>query len=205
MKDGMSGFSERIRCRLALLLVLLLVSVTAWAAAPQAYMKFEVTIDPSVRTEAADGRVLLLLSRTDRFDPGPTGTPVFGLNVDGLKPGVKAIVDEKAVGHPVRSLRDIPPGEYFVQAWLNVYTTFRRGDGKVVKLHQDQGEGQNWRRSPGNLFSDPLKIRIGGPASEPPPLVLKNVVPPISPYQDFVIVAAKRPLDPQAILPANRW
>ena len=184
MKDGMSGFSERIRCRLALLLVLLLVSVTAWAAAPQAYMKFEVTIDPSVRTEAADGRVLLLLSRTDRFDPGPTGTPVFGLNVDGLKPGVKAIVDEKAVGHPVRSLRDIPPGEYFVQAWLNVYTTFRRGDGKVVKLHQDQGEGQNWRRSPGNLYSEPKKVTFEKAKGATVPVVLNKVVPPIPPYED---------------------
>jgi hypothetical protein len=184
MKDGMSGYSERIRCGLALLLVLVLVPVSAGTAASQAYTKFEVTIDPSVRAEAADGRILLLLSRTERSDPGPTGTPVFGLNVDGLKPGVKAIVDEKALGHPVRSLREIPPGEYFVQAWLNVYTTFKRSDGKVVKLHQDRGEGQNWRRSPGNLYSEPKKVTFEKSKAATVPVVLNKVVPPIPPYKD---------------------
>jgi hypothetical protein len=153
-------------------------------AAPQASTKFEVTIDPAARTEPADGRVLLLVSKTENFRPGPTGTPVFGVTVDGLKPGAKAVVDEKALGHPVRSLRDIPPGEYFVQAWLNVYTTFKRSDGKVVKLHNDQGEGQSWRRSPGNLYSEPVKVTFEKSQAATVPLVLTKVVPPIAPYQD---------------------
>jgi len=170
------------------LFILVLAAVSAWAAAaPQDYTRFEVSIDPAVRADAADGRILLLISRTDKFNPGPTGTPVFGMNVDGLKPGAKVVVDEKAFGHPVRSLRDVPPGEYFVQAWLNVYTTFKRKDGKVVKLHQDQGEGQNWRRSPGNLYSEPVKVAFGpgaGGKGAAVPLVLNKVVPPIAPYAD---------------------
>ena len=177
----------RMRRDLASILLLLFVFVAAAAlsAVPQGYTTFEVTIDPAVRAEAADGRILVLLSRTDKFSPGPTGTPVFGLNVDGLKPGAKAVVDETALGHPVRSLHDIPPGDYYVQAWLNVYTTFKRSDGKVVKLHQDQGEGQNWRRSPGNLFSEPVRIKIeAAKGAAAVPLVLNKVVPPIPPYQD---------------------
>jgi len=177
----------RMRRDLASILLLLFVFVAAAAlsAVPQGYTTFEVTIDPAVRAEAADGRILVLLSRTDKFSPGPTGTPVFGLNVDGLKPGAKAVVDETALGHPVRSLHDIPPGDYYVQAWLNVYTTFKRSDGKVVKLHQDQGEGQNWRRSPGNLFSEPVRIKLeAAKGAAAVPLVLNKVVPPIPPYQD---------------------
>ena len=177
----------RMRRDLASILLLLFVFVAAAAlsAVPQGYTTFEVTIDPAVRAEAADGRILVLLSRTDKFSPGPTGTPVFGLNVDGLKPGAKAVVDETALGHPVRSLHDIPPGDYYVQAWLNVYTTVKRGDGKVVKLHQDQGEGQNWRRSPGNLFSEPVRIKLeAAKGAAAVPLVLNKVVPPIPPYQD---------------------
>lgn len=146
--------------------------------------RFEVSFDPAVRAEPADGRVLLLVSKTEKFSPGPTGTPVFGLNVDGLAPGAKVLVDGTAFGHPVRSLRDIPPGDYFVQAWLNVYTTFERSDGKVVKLHQDQGEGQNWRRSPGNLYSEPLKVTFDARKSATVPLVLNRAVPPIAPYED---------------------
>lgn len=175
----------RIWQNIAPLLLLAFVAAAAWSAAPQHSVEFDVMIDPAVRAEAADGRILILLSRTDKFSPGPTGTPVFGLNVDGLKPGAKAVVDEKALGHPVRSLRDIPPGDYYVQAWLNVYTTFKRSDGKRIKLHQDQGEGQNWRRSPGNLYSEPVRIKLeAGKRAAAVPLVLNKVVPPIPPYQD---------------------
>jgi enterochelin esterase-like enzyme len=151
---------------------------------PDAAVRLAVSIDPAVEAEPVSGRILLLLSRSERFAPGINGTPIFGMNVDDLRPGTAVILDDRAFGYPVRRLSDIPGGSYFVQAWLNRYTTFKRSDGKIVKLHMDQGEGQNWRRSPGNLFSDPVKIQIGGPASVPPTLVLKNVVPSIPPYQE---------------------
>jgi enterochelin esterase-like enzyme len=152
------------------------------AAAPT---RFAVSIDPAVRTEPASGRILFLLSRTEKFNLGMNGTPVFGKNVDELKPGARAYIDGTAFGYPVRNLRDIPEGEYFVQAWLNVYTTFKRSDGKVIKLHMDQGEGQNWRRSPGNLFSDSIKVKISAAGSdEPASIMLNHIVPPIPPYQD---------------------
>ena len=153
-------------------------------APPAGPVRFAVSVDRAVRAEPVSGRLLLLLSRTERFLPGINGTPVFGLNVDDLRPGASVILDDRAFGYPVRRLSDIPEGEYFVQAWFNVYTTFKRADGKTVQLHMDQGEGQNWRGSPGNLFSDPVKVRLGGAAPEPPPLILKNVVPPIPAYRD---------------------
>jgi len=161
-----------------------LVFGPAYSPGASGWTKFEVTIDPAVRSEAASGRIILCLSRTAKFNPGPNGTPVFGLNVDGLLPGAKAVIGEKAFGYPVRSLRDIPRGEYYVQAWLNVYTTFKRSDGKVVKLHHDQGEGQNWRRSPGNLFSEPVKVNIEPGKDATIPIVLSQVVPPAKPYED---------------------
>lgn len=178
---------RRLAAIVPVLSAIVLLSLTAACGSagrlPRA-ATFEVTIDPAVRSEAASGRLLLLLSSTDTFRPGPIGTPVFGTNVKGLKPGAKSIIDEKAFGHPVRSLRDIPPGDYFVQAWLNVYTTFRRRDGKVVELHQDQGEGQNWRRSPGNLYSAPMKVTIGNGRGAAVPIVMNKVVPPLPAYPD---------------------
>jgi enterochelin esterase-like enzyme len=157
-------------------------SASGPAAGP---IRFAVSIDPAVRTEPASGRILFLLSRSEKFNPGMNGTPVFGKNINDLKPGDRIYIDETAFGYPIRSLHDIPEGEYFVQAWLNVYTTFKRSDGKTIKLHMDQGEGQNWRRSPGNLFSSPVKVKIAAAGSaEPAPIVLNRVVPPIPPYQD---------------------
>ena len=53
-----------------------------------------------------------------------------------------------------------PPGTYSVQALLHRYETFRRGDGHVVKLPMDRGEGQQWNRAPGNLYSTAREIAI---------------------------------------------
>ena len=183
MKNSPARFKAR-SLKFLILVILLLAAGWARSEEPLGSTKFEITIDPSVRSEAASGRVLLLLSRTEKFNPGPNGTPVFGLTADDKAPGAKIIMDETAFGYPVRSLRDIPPGDYFAQAWLNIYTTFKRSDGKVVKLHQDQGEGQNWRRSPGNLFSDPVKVKIEAGRGAAVLLSLNKVVPPIQPYAD---------------------
>ena len=72
----------------------------------------------------------------------------FGVTVDGWKPGDATVVDDTAFGYPIRSLRDVPEGDYYVQALLNRYETFHRSDGTTVKLHMDQGEGQHWNISP---------------------------------------------------------
>ena len=47
-----------------------------------------------------------------------------------------------------------------MQPFVNVYTRFPRADGKTVWLHNDQWEGQNWKRSPGNLLGDPVKVAV---------------------------------------------
>jgi Putative esterase len=82
-------------------------------------------------------------------------------------------------GHPVKRLRDIPAGEYWVQPFVNVYTKFARADGKTIWAHMDQWEGQNWRRSPGNLYGEPVKISFDPTSTRPITLVADKVIPPI--------------------------
>jgi hypothetical protein len=115
---------------------------------------------------------------------GATGAPLFGLNVENLKPGAAVEIDGKVFGHPVASLDEIPPGEYLVQGFVNVYTKFARADGHTVWLHMDQWEGQNWRRSPGNMFSTPRKVRIDPKAGGVIDLVCDQVIPPIPAQAD---------------------
>jgi len=67
----------------------------------------------------------------------------FGVDVDGMAPGQEIVIDETAFGFPVRSIKDVPPGEYYVQALINRYETFNLKSGKTVKLPPDQGEGQH--------------------------------------------------------------
>ena len=110
--------------------------------------------------------------------------PMFGVDVDGLKPGQPAVIDASTRGWPVESLRDIPAGEYFVQATFNVYTTVTRADGHTIKVHLDQGEGQDYRRSPGNLVSSVEKVRIDSSKGGVVKIAFAKKNPPIEPPKD---------------------
>jgi len=144
---------------------------------------FSVTFPKEVSALPLDGRLLLVLSDDpsdeprNQIDDSPRSQMVFGLTVDGWQPGQPAVVDASAWGYPIRSLKDVPAGEYTVQAVLNKYETFHRADGKTIKLHMDQGEGQLWHSSPGNLISKPMKVTVkaGGAIS----VSLTEVIPPI--------------------------
>jgi hypothetical protein len=150
---------------------------------------FAVSFPASQSAKPLDGRMLLLLSTDDSAEPrmqindSPGSQMVFGLTVDGLKPGQAAVVDSTAMGYPIRSLRDVPAGDYTVQAVLNVYETFHRADGKTIKLAPDRGEGQHWYIAPGNLYSTPKKIHVG-PGGAAIAVDLDKVIPPIAPVVD---------------------
>ena len=148
---------------LVALLVGLLVSALSHAAGPS----FSVSFPKSRSEKPLDGRIFLLLSNDPSAEPrmqiddSVRTQMMFGMDVDGMKPGQTVVVDDSANGYPVRSLRDVPAGEYYVQAVLHRYETFHRSDGHTVKLPMDRGEGQHWNIAPGNLYSTPRKITLG--------------------------------------------
>jgi hypothetical protein len=78
----------------------------------------------------------------------------------------------------------MPAGDYYVQAVLNVYTTFRRADGHTVEAHMDQWEGQQWNRSPGNLLSDVERVHIDPASGETLRITLSRKIPPIPAPED---------------------
>ena len=47
-----------------------------------------------------------------------------------------------------------------MQALVNVYTEFHRADGHTIWAHMDQWEGQQFNKSPGNLYSEVHKIHL---------------------------------------------
>jgi hypothetical protein len=147
--------------------------------------RFEISFASSAHAAPITGRVYVALSRTSTAERGPiaqageTGAPLYGVNIENLAAGKATVIDAGTFGHPVQSLRDIPAGEYWVQPFVNVYTRFARADGKTIWAHMDQWEGQNWRRSPGNLFGEPVKITFNPKSSAPIKLVADKVIPPI--------------------------
>ena len=147
--------------------------------------RFEISFTPAAHAAPITGRVYVAISRTNDgprtpiMQTGETGTPLFGVNIDNVAAGKAVVIDASTFGHPVRSLTGIPAGEYWVQPFVNVYTKFARADGHTVWLHNDQWEGQNWKRSPGNIFGDPVKISFDPKSSTPIRLVADKVIPPI--------------------------
>ena len=150
--------------------------------------KFEISFPRDRSAQPLDGRLLLLLSADPSEEPrmqiniSPNTQMVFGIDVDGLATDKVAVVDENAFGYPIRSLRDVKPGEYYVQAVLHRYETFHRSDGHTLKLPMDRGEGQHWNIAPGNLYSKPQKITLGPDTSLS--IVLDQEIPPIPPPAD---------------------
>src|ERR1035438_895079 len=156
-----------------------------WVAAGSA-QTITVRFPASRSATPLDGRLLLLLSNDPgeeprmQIDDTPKSQMVFGVTVEGWKPGALLTIGDNAQGYPRASLKDVPPGEYTVQAVLNIYETFHRSDGKTVKLAPDRGEGQHWNLAPGNLLSKPRLVHIG-PAAPPIAVLLEDVIPPINP------------------------
>jgi hypothetical protein len=152
-----------------------------------------IGLPASSSAKPLDGRLLVLLSndtgpdsKTEprmQIDDTPRSQQVFGFTVDGLKPGELITLPTDAAGYPYASLAAMPPGDYTVQAVLNVYQTFHLATGKTVKLAPDMGEGQHWNVKPGNLYSTPQKVHIG-PGAQAITVSLVNTIPPIPPIAD---------------------
>jgi hypothetical protein len=147
--------------------------------------RFAVTFPAEKSAVPLDGRLLVMLSTDSTAEPrfqiadGPQTQLVFGLDVDRWAPGRPMTVDARAFGYPLRSLEALPPGRYWAQALLNRYETFTRNDGHAVKLPPDKGEGQQWNRKPGNLYSTPRWVTVGTATSTPVALVLDREIPPV--------------------------
>jgi hypothetical protein len=172
------------------LVTVVLFPTTANLKAPElANVRFEISYPESASKDALDGRLLLLISTNNESEPrlqiseDLTTQQVFGIDVDAWKAGETKTVDQNAFGYPVRSLADVKPGEYWVQALLHRYETFKRADGHTVKLPMDRGEGQQWSRAPGNLYSTPKQIRIDA-NTQSIPITLDKIIGPIEPPKD---------------------
>jgi hypothetical protein len=160
----------------------------ARAQARGATLRFAVTFPRERSAAPIDGRLLLLISADTGAEPrfqvsdGPNTQLVFGVDVDGWRPGEERLVDARAFGYPLRSLSELPRGTYRVQALVNRYETFRRSDGHTVKLPPDRGEGQQWARKPGNLYSRPREVALDPSRAEVVRIALDQEVPPV---EDF--------------------
>lgn len=151
---------------------------------------FEVTLPAELSKQPLDGRLLIMLSKNPAGEPrfqisdGQETQQIFGMDVDGWKPGTTVRLNANAFGYPVESIQKIKSGTYTVQALLHIYETFKRKDGHQVKLPMDRGEGQHWNIAPGNIYSQPVAVNFKNDASFKINIKINKVIPPIKEPED---------------------
>ena len=181
MKSTMISIS---RSRAVVYLACAALAATSPAAA-QAGARFQVSFPAAVHAKPITGRVFVFIAQDSapepRFQGGALGAngPVFGVDVDQLAPGASARIDAATPGFSIASLRNIPEGDYYVQAVLNVYTQMHRADGHTIWVHADQWEGQQFAESPGNLVSKVRRVHLAPRGSGAIRLTLSDVMPPV--------------------------
>lgn len=152
----------------------------------------EISLDIKTdnQTTAQDGRLLLIFANNNDTEPrfqingGLQTQVIFGMNVNNHSPGEKIQFNNQALGFPIEKISELKEGDYFVQAVFHVYETFELSTGHTVKLPMDNGEGQQWNRSPGNLYSIPTKVQVTKNGIEDMTIVLDQVIPKIEEPKD---------------------
>ena len=151
---------------------------------------FSVQLSDQAVTEAHDGRVILIITPDGETEPrfqvkqSYDAPQIFGVNVDGLAPGESVEIAPGILGFPARDMKDVPAGDYYVQAVLHKYDMFNLSNGKTVKLPAARGAGQNWRLEPGNVISAPQKVTFDPQGANEISITLDNVLPEIAEPED---------------------
>ncbi len=153
-------------------------------------LQFKLSFPSSIHTEAVTGRVFVVITKSGLEEPRlqagswMNSVPFFGKDIDQMKPGEVVVIDNSVLGFPPKCLSEIPAGDYFVQGLINIYTEFHRSDGHVIWAHMDQWEGQQFNKSPGNLYSEAQSVHLDPAKGYTVELSLDKVIPPIEVPED---------------------
>jgi hypothetical protein len=105
--------------------LLAIAPVAAFAASPPgpAQCRFEVSISSKVAAPAKDGRLFVVLCRTNNPEPrftlgrtGPDAPEVLARDVQGFAPGGVAVLDQAAFAFPLTNFSALPAGDSTLQA-----------------------------------------------------------------------------------------
>jgi hypothetical protein len=172
-------------------LAVLSLCFAAFAASAQIPARFEITYSSNALAGPLTGRLFVIVAKKAEPEPrlavSPQGPAIFGMDVEHWRAGEPVVLDAKSsLGYP-KGLEEMPAGDYFVEAIVNVYTEAHRSDGHTVMVHfDDSDQVEIFNTSPGNVHSDVQAAKIGG--TESVKLTLSHVIAPHPPESDTVWV-----------------
>jgi hypothetical protein len=129
-------------------------------------LRFEVGVARGLVSRPQAGRLLIILGRRKGVEPrgaveadGKDAPPVLGCDVQGLAPGLTAVVGQTAATFPFPHLARLPPGAYFAQPVLDSNPDLRLLD------------------APGNLYGDAQAVTLDPARGGTVQLLLSHRVP----------------------------
>lgn len=179
--------------RMAVMLVTATVALLEGAA--RAGDRFEVSLPIEAVDNAMTGRLLVALTPHDenaetvaepRNAISVTGAIIFGMDVEGAKPGSTVKLDAKALkagarGYPFQTITEVPAGDYDVQAVFIRYTKVTRSDGHTLWVPISDRRVMPMMM-PGNPYSKPVRAKLGGKGKVA--LTLSEVIPALPEPED---------------------
>ena len=132
-------------------------------------LRFEVTVSPELLSGPTNGRLFVVMSRSEHPEPrttiGETGLDqprVAARDLTDFAAGKVVVIDGAAATFPIEDLSRLEPGNYYVQALFDSNIDLRSVN------------------APGNLYSTVQRVALDPAASGAVKLVLTQKVPPES-------------------------
>ena len=144
-------------------LISFLLWITPLAALPvnspnPASWQFEVVLNKDLAVPAKDGRLFVILARTNDPEPGLTlgwtgldAPEVLARDLKSIAPGAVAVADASVFAFPITNLTGVPAGDYFAQALFDSNADLRLATApgnlysKPQKIHLDPAQGGSWK------------------------------------------------------------
>ena len=176
--------------RAPVLLAAVVVGLTGCAPGPPE-TRFEISFPGELHDSPITGRAYVVVGnepeiaairqRSLGHQPvsNARGVPFFAADIEGLEPDEPAVIDGSTLGYPVARLGELRTGDYYIQALLVPYTEFHRADGRVIRAHRDEWEGQHFNWAPGTLLSESQRVRLDPAEGFSVRLRLVEELPPI--------------------------
>ncbi|HEX8805497.1 MAG TPA: hypothetical protein VF741_01060, partial [Candidatus Aquilonibacter sp.] len=151
------------------------------AAALAHNVRAQIIFPASVQGTPVTGRVFVILTKSEKPDPRiqilepASSPPFFAADVSAVRPGETMVLDSSSDSYPLKSMNDLPPGDYTAEAFLWKYVVYHRADGHTIWAPEQWGP-QVFSLEPGTLYSATEKVHVDPKAGTTLHFTLNNVV-----------------------------
>ena len=149
--------------------------------------RFEVSAPGRSPGDAVTGRLIIAIAKQARPEPretiGINGPALIGADLEQLPPDASVSVDAGALSYPYTNLRQLPAGDYFLQAVLVRYRHVRRSDGHVIWVPTAHRR-MPFTMLPGNLYSEVRPVHLDPQTALTLRLELSQTIAPVEEAKD---------------------